>query len=435
MRIGPFVLERKQKPANAASTDLRHHPNAQPLSKAERDKILGLVVDLVRQARSLTRDDNASWRLAWQMALNLENPKRIALLDHYRNSVIDLHLTGCIIQRKLAVMMKTWKVVDEGSGDEDEEATKLLRKRWFRQFMNLALDTPYYGHTLVQMGDIFRDEAVMRFNGVTMIPREHVVPEHNRVVKYMNDHWKTGVDYTKPPYSNWCISMGDQTDLGLLLKVTPSCISIRHIEAFWDQFAEIFGIPLRIGKTASRDPKDRSAIEDMLTQMGSAAWGLFPEGTEIEIKETTRTDSFKVFDERIVRAEKRISKAILGTTMTIDDGSSKSQADVHLAVNKRVIESDADWFMEVVNDDLVPLMIIHGFPLKGKRVVWDESKTYEPQELTNVLNVLLQYYKVDEEWLVNTLNIPLERKPDAAPTPPPNSPQQGVENILKSFFG
>ena len=43
-------------------------------------------------------------------------------------------------------------------------------------------------------------------------------------------------------------------------------------------FGEIFGIPLRIGTTTSRDPKEFDKLEKLLRNMGAASYGLFPEG-------------------------------------------------------------------------------------------------------------------------------------------------------------
>ena len=74
-------------------------------------------------------------------------------------------------------------------------------------------------------------------------------------------------------------------------------------------------------------------VEKMLADMGAAAWGLFPEGTEIDIKESSRGDAFNVYDRRIERANREMSKGILNQTMTIDDGGSL-QSQVHL-VSKR----------------------------------------------------------------------------------------------------
>ena len=103
----------------------------------------------------------------------------------------------------------------------------------------------------------------------------------------------------------------------------------------------------------------------MLSSMGAAAWGLFPEGTEIDIKETTRGDAFNVYDKRVDRANSEISKGLLNQTMTIDNGSSLSQSEVHLEVFENVIDSDADLVKDIVNDQLIPRMIKHGFPPKA----------------------------------------------------------------------
>lgn len=63
--------------------------------------------------------------------------------------------------------------------------------------------------------------------------------------------------------------------------------------------------------------------------MGAAAYGLFPEGTTVDLKESTRADAFNVYDKRIDRCNSEISKGILTVTMTMEDGASLSQSEVH----------------------------------------------------------------------------------------------------------
>ena len=167
--------------------------------------------------------------------------------------------------------------------------------------------------------------------------------------------------------------------------------------AFWDQFGEIFGMPIRIAKSTTRDPKDRNQIENMLSSMGAAAWGLFPEGTEIDIKETTRGDAFNVYDKRVDRANSEISKGLLNQTRTIDNGSSLSQSEVHLEVFENVIDSDADLVKDIVNDQLIPRMIKHGFPLKGLYYVYDESIDYTPEQQVAFETMLLEHFDCDSK--------------------------------------
>lgn len=89
---------------------------------------------------------------------------------------------------------------------------------------------------------------------------------------------------------------------------------------------------MRIAHTSSPDESERRRIEEALQNMGAAFWSLFPEGTDIEIKESSRGDAYNVYDKRVDRCNSELSKAVLMQTMTIDSGSSLSQSEVHLEI-------------------------------------------------------------------------------------------------------
>ena len=155
--------------------------------------------------------------------------------------------------------------------------------------------------------------------------------------------------------------------------------------------------------------------------MGAAAWGLFPEGTEIDIKETTRGDAFNVYDKRVERANSEISKGLLNQTMTIDNGSSLSQSEVHLEVFENVVESDADLVKDIVNDQLIPRMVKHGFPIKGLRFIYDESIDYTPEQQVLFETMIADRFEVDPKYFINKYNIPIIGKKQV-PTQPLSRP-------------
>lgn len=66
-----------------------------------------VLIELNQQTESLTKKDIATWRQAWQAAINYEQPNRCALLDVYNDALVDLHLSGCIAQRKGKTLQKT----------------------------------------------------------------------------------------------------------------------------------------------------------------------------------------------------------------------------------------------------------------------------------------------------------------------------------------
>jgi hypothetical protein len=362
-----------------------------------------MLIELKIQAENLTKKDIGTWRRAWQAAINPENPIRGPLYDVYTDVAADLHLTGCIDQRNRMGFKKSFKIVDK-SGKEKPELSELFEVEWFKDFWNYAYDSIYYGYSLVEFGDIIT-EGRMRYSEVSLIPRKHVIPEYGVIVKKLATNGNevclilkgvllTGVSESEKKIISVCF-----------LNFARLALSKKNMLAYWDTFGEVFGMPIRIGKTASRDPKDTARAEKFLAEMGALSWGLFPEGTEIEIKETTRGDAFNVYDKRIDRANSEISKGILNQTMTIDSGSSLSQSEVHLEVFKNVIESDSDMFRDVVNWKLIPQMIRHGFPLEGCRFEWDESIDWTPEQQIQIEQMLLNNYEIDPKYFTEKYNI------------------------------
>ena len=384
-------------------------------SARDRKRLQSMTVELKLQADALTQKDMRSWRQAWQTAIDIENPRRGRLYDIYRDVEVDLHLSGCVDQRKGFVQKKSFKLVD-AKGKQDDAATQLLEAAWFKDMVGYILDSRYWGHSLIQLGDVLAVDGEMRYTGVELVNRKHVVQEYGVIIREQGDEWQTGVPYREEPMAGWLIEAGKPHDLGLYLKAATQTIPKKNMLAYWDQFGEIFGMPIRIAKTTARDPKDRTQIESMLSSMGAAAWGLFPDGTDIDIKETTRGDAFNVYDKRIDRANSELSKGVLNQTMTIDNGSSLSQSEVHLEVFENVVEKDADMVKDIVNDQLLPRMVKHGFPVKGLHFEWDDSIDYTPEQQLEYEKMILDRFEVDPKYLIDKYGVPItgERKQDTS---------------------
>lgn len=376
-----------------------------------------LTAQLMQQTDSLTKKDIATWRQAWQMAIGIDTPQRSVLYDIYTDCLVDLHLTGCIGQRKGKTLQKDFLLVGS-DGKKNEQITNLFKKEWFLDFIDLALDSRFWGHSLIQLGDVIHEGGDMRFSHVELVPRKHVCPEFGVILCNASDDPRNGISYKEGDFANWCIEVGKPRDLGLLLKCAPACISKKNMLAFWDMFGEIFGAPMRVARTNTQDEKERSRIEQSLDNMGAAFWALFPEGTDIEIKESSRGDAYNVYDKRVDRCNSELSKGVLMQTMTIDSGASLSQSETHLEIFEDVIAADARFIAYVVNDKLLPLMVKHGFPVKGLSFEWDNTATFIPAEQREMERMLLQYYEIDPQYFIEKYNIQIAgtRKPETEPS-------------------
>lgn len=410
------------------------------LAKGDKKHVQKLVVDLQRATDALTRQDMQDWRTAWQMAINVDNPNRQRLYDIYRDTMIDLHLSGCIEQRKGFVMSRSFKLVDE-SGVENEQAKHYLEQSWFKQLLKYSLDSIYWGHSLIELGDVTTDgDGCICYDGVKLIPRKHVIPEYGRVITTLGEDWTTGIDYRQQPYSDWLIEAGQPDDLGLLLKAATQTIPKKNMLAFWDTFGEIFGMPMRIARTTSRDEKEKAKLMTMLNQAGSSLSMVASTETEIEFVESNRGDSYNVYDQRVNRANSELSKLIIGQTMTIEDGSSLSQSETHLQVFENLVEADKDMLRDIINNQLIPRMAKHGFPVKGLRFEWDYAIDYTPEQQLAYETMIADRYEIDPQYFAEKYSMPVG-EPRAMPTLPTseeNSPTEkvptGKQNNSHSFF-
>lgn len=389
-----------------------------------------IVSQLMLQTENLTRNDLKKWRQAWQLALNVDYPQRNRLLNIYTDVDVDLHLTGCVSQRSGFILNKGFKIIN-AQGDENPELTEIFEAPWFKEWMRLSLESIYYGHSLIELGDIIEVDGKPAFSSIRLIPRTHVIPEYGVIVKNENETWQNGFDYRNSELADWCTEAGGPRDLGLYLKCAQQTIPKKNMCTFWDMFGEIFGMPLRIATTTSRDPREQGKVEKMLQGMGAAAWALFPEGTNIEIKESTRGDAFNVYDKRIDRCNSELSKGVLSVTMTMDSGASLSQSRVHQDMLDNLIGKDADFVKDLVNWQLIPKMIKHGFPLKGFRFQWDEGINYSPEQKLAYEQFLAQTYDVDPQYFIEQYNMPLKEKEHQAPKPTkPGDPKKKTEKLF-----
>ena len=378
--------------------------------ESDREQVQRMVIDLQRTTDVLTRKDIKNWREAWQIAINVDSPNRQRLYDIYRDVEVDLHLSGCVGQRTGFVMAKSFKLVDQ-NGEEDEEALHYFDQAWFKQLMRYVLEANFWGHSLIELGEVATDgDGCICFSDVTLIPRKHVIPEYHRVITDLSQDWHTGIDYHEAPFSDWLIEAGRPHDLGIYLKAATQTIPKKNMLAFWDTFGEIFGMPMRIARTTSRDKKEIDRLDRMLREAGASLSMVAGQDTEIEFVESGKGDAYNVYDKRIERANSELSKLVIGQTMTIEDGSSLSQSQTHLEVFQNLIEADCDMIRDIVNSQLLPRMARLGFPVKGLRFDWDYAVDYTPEQQKAYEEMVLQHYDVDPSYFEEKYGMPAAQR-------------------------
>lgn len=139
--------------------------------------------------------------------------------------------------------------------------------------------------------------------------------------------------------------------------------------------------------------------------------------TEIQFVESGKGDAYNVYNMRVDRANSELSKLIIGQTMTIEDGSSLSQSQTHLQVFENLVESDRDMLRDIVNNQLIPRMVKHGFPIKGLRFEWDDAVDYTPEQQIAYETMIADRYDVDPSYFADKYGMPVGDRREAMPLP------------------
>lgn len=161
----------------------------------------------------------------------------------------------------------------------------------------------------------------------------------------------------------------------------------------WLSFVELYGIPMRIGKYpvgASAD--ELASLEDAIRSIGSDAAGIMPSTMALELHDAIGKGNTGEAHAKLVKwAEEQQSKAILGQTMTADNGASLAQAKVHNEVRRDILKADATALADTFTRDLLRpwVDINYGPPPKGyPRLV---CVTDEPEDTASFTSTVLPW--------------------------------------------
>lgn len=135
----------------------------------------------------------------------------------------------------------------------------------------------------------------------------------------------------------------------------------------WVAFAEVFGMPLRLGKydnTATKE--DKEALILAVQSLGSDAAGVISKSTEIEFVEAVKNSGRDVYEVLANFCNTEMSKAVLGQTLTTQQGDSGSYSlgKVHNEVRADLQKADCEMVSKTIRRDLIR-------PLVGYNYGWE----------------------------------------------------------------
>lgn len=269
-------------------------------------------------------------------------------LEVYEKIMTDDQVFSNFQQRRLALLSKPLEVQPGGTDKADVMAADFIREMietlQFDSISNKMLYGVMYGYAAA--------ECLYAYDG------KHVFIDDVRVRKAQRfrydeagrlrlKHKSSANGILMPEKKFWTFESGSDNDdnpygVGLLAQCFWPVFFKRNGVKYWMLALEKYGAPTAVGKypaNATQEEKDK--LLDAVAAFASVAGLAIPDTMAIDLLSAGATVGGN-HDTLIKQMNASISKVILSQTMTTDDGSSNSQANVHLDVREDITAADAD---------------------------------------------------------------------------------------------
>jgi len=220
---------------------------------------------------------------------------------------------------------------------------------------------------------------------------------------------------------------GEHPSTGALLRPLVWWWLASNFSAEWFlNYAQIFGQPYRWGTYARGDAQAAEQMAEIMEEMGSAAWGVGPEGTTVEFITGTTGAADNPQAAIMDRADRVCDILLLGQTLTTDVGQSGSRAlgEVHSGVRADIIDAAGAWLAEILNEQLLPaLFALHtGHTPDTAALPWWEPNRKQSRDTkltAEVIEILTRAgLPIPKAWAYDVLDIPAPEQGEAVITPP-----------------
>lgn len=364
--------------------------------KADADNAQVVIHELNIRAVDRGKKDILTWRNALNSAESVYNPDRVRLYDLYEDVVLDGHLSGIIAKRIDAVLNK--EIYYEKDGRKVHAMDRLIHSLPFRKIVRTILETQLWGISAIE----FVPGAQLALH---TIPRKHIKPEKGLITYEQTGN--DGIGY-KNLDNVWVL--GEDRDLGLLLKCAPYAIYKRGGLADWAEYIELFGQPVRIVKYDSYDEQTKMELRKALEESGSSLSLMLPKQADFEIMDGKQSNGDGNLQLSFIKSlNDEMSIIILGNTETTSSSNSAgyAQSKIHLEQQYEITRSDIAYTTALLNEPkFTAILRSYGYPAGDGGFVF--SKDMDIDYLTSRIAVdkeVATHISIPESYWYDTYGI------------------------------
>lgn len=332
----------------------------------------------------------------------------------------DPHLFAQLQTRKLAVAGLDWEVQPFGDDGQSKEVAAFIDAQ-LKGIENLddifidMLDAIGKGVSVMEIAwGVGADGWDVIEDIVYVHPKKLVWDSRTDEMKICTREFPAGIALPENKFvvHRYKAKSGHASRNGILRVVAWMYLFKNYDVKDWVAFAEVFGMPLRLGKYgmgASED--DKRALMEAIYSLGSDAAGIIPDTTVIEFIESQKTTSVEIYENLARYCDEQTSKAVLGQTLSSDSGGgSYAQGKVHNEVRHDLTVADAKALAVTVRRDIIRPLVEYNF---GRDVdlpffIFDCQEAEDQKEAVDIYKILVcdMGLKIPERHIYKKFNIP-----------------------------
>lgn len=398
------------------------------------------------------RQDAETRRLAMIEAEQSYFPFRVKLQRMYLNTAENGFIMACIERRKDLTLLRKWQFLTP-NGTEDKATTDLffftdakgamVKKEWFANFISFALDSVYYGYSLIYLGDIEDNE----FKNTEVVKRWNVSPD--RMIASRYEYMTTGVAFNDDSdiaknhvYVSTPNKLGTSIcGFGLFYEVSVYENILRNLIGFNSDYVEVNVAPFRQIKTYKTEEIEREALYQAGLNMASNGVAVTDKEDEIIFHPSGSGTGYVAYDNFDARLKDEIAQLILGHSDAIKSvpgklGNDKKESPAQQALEDKQTK-DGELILSIVNRLLFDKMRVLGFniPQGTTAVLLNDNEEVEHANNLSTLatNMLKGGLQMDAEYFTEQTHIPITKV--VAPPPMDKGFTPKIANKLKEMYG
>lgn len=207
----------------------------------------------------------------------------------------------------------------------------------------------------------------------------------------------------------------------------------------WVAFAEVYGMPLRVGTyNANTTKEDKEALMMAVSMLGSDAAGIISDSTKIDFHEASKSSSQDIYQALASFCNAEMSKAILGQTLTSEVGDTGSYAasKTHAGVRQDLLEADCKALAQVFLRDVIRPLCYFNFG-ETKRLPYLKFHYEPPEDLkasAETYSILIKDMSlpIAADHVYDKFGIPKPQEGQEILKPPAAWPQDQIFESLKA---